>query len=60
MTGVTAGLVVYFMSEGGQYRYLWLASALSFMAGLPWTKLVMMPDIQKLKESDVLERKGTD
>ncbi|XP_061179117.1 uncharacterized protein LOC133187734 [Saccostrea echinata] len=56
--GTASGLTVYYFTDRGQYRYLWLAGALTLLSGMPWTKLVMMPDINKLKEEDILERKG--
>lgn len=55
---VASGLAVYFLSEKGEYRCLWLAGALSMLSALPWTRFIMMPDINQLKEKDILERKG--
>lgn len=55
---VASGLAVYFLSEKGEYRFLWLAGALSMLSALPWTRFVMMPDINQLKEKDILDRKG--
>lgn len=56
--GVASGLVVYFLSEKGEHHCLWLAGSLSMLSILPWTRLVMMPDINQLKEKDILDRKG--
>nr|XP_022299895.1 uncharacterized protein LOC111108362 [Crassostrea virginica] len=44
--------------EPSQYRWLWFGSAAALIAVVPWTFIVMMPDIKRLLEDDVVEKEG--
>lgn len=58
MVGATSAAAVWYLSEVGEQRWLWLAGGLTFISVWPWTLLVMMPDISKLHEEDVLKKEG--
>ncbi|XP_011432643.1 uncharacterized protein LOC128158398 [Crassostrea angulata] len=58
MVGATSAAAVWYLSEVGEQRWLWLAGGLTFISVWPWTLLAMMPDISKLHEEDVLKKEG--
>lgn len=55
--GTAAGLGAYYMDEG-EKRMLWLIGSGIFGTVFPYTLLVMMPDIKKNLDDDVIETAG--
>ena len=58
VVGASSAAAVWYLSEGGEYRWVWLVGGLTLITVWPWTLLVMMPDIKKLHESDVIKKEG--
>ncbi|XP_061179116.1 uncharacterized protein LOC133187733 [Saccostrea echinata] len=56
--GSTSAAAVWYFSNASDHRWLWLAGGLTFISVWPWTLLVMIPDINRLLDESVLERKG--
>lgn len=57
MTSAATSIVVG-INEPSQYRWLWFGGAAALLAVVPWTFIVMMPDIKRLLEDDVIEKEG--
>lgn len=56
--GALAGATVYYLDEESDNRLLWLVGAGVFISVWPWTLIVMIPDINKNLQDDVLETAG--
>lgn len=46
------------INEQSKYRWLWFGSAAAIFAVIPWTYIVMMPDIKRLLDDDVMDKEG--
>ncbi|XP_061178763.1 uncharacterized protein LOC133187416 [Saccostrea echinata] len=57
MTSAAAAVLVG-LHEQSKYRWLWFGSAAAIIAVVPWTFIVMMPDIKRLLEDDVIDKEG--
>ena len=60
MAGFAAvsGCAVYYLDKDSDNRMLWLIGSGTLMCAIPWTLLVMLPDIKKLLKEDVIEIAG--
>ncbi|XP_060578701.1 uncharacterized protein LOC132735729 [Ruditapes philippinarum] len=57
-TGSLTGACVYYLDEDSDTRLLWLVGSGVFLSVWPWTMAVMMSDIKKNLEEDVMQTAG--
>ena len=55
--GAVCSTAIYFLSEE-EDKYLWLIGPISFILGGIYTVFVMLPEIEVLKQSGIIEKKG--